>query len=343
MIARRDLPREFRYWNAVWGAPYGSRPSFVRRLRRRLVPGIGRSVENEARSRGPFAWQSNNSNRIFEYPWAYHAIRRQGSHLRVLEIGGGLSGLQFVLAAEGDSVINVDPGQSDHGWKYETDIHQRLCSALRAPVQLFTGNVGSLEASPQSFDVILTISSLEHFPDSDVAMLASAIRRLLKPDGIVVMTIDLFLDLTPFSDRVENQWGRNLDVRKFLNMAGLSLREGNPAELLGFPEFSPAQIMSNLATYLVGEGYPNLSECVIAQPDCHKVRMPTTFSMASEKDRKINGMGALPLLGRTCWIPCWDLSLPRGFRITVSIHETATMCFTASSHIGVATLEMRIG
>jgi 2-polyprenyl-3-methyl-5-hydroxy-6-metoxy-1,4-benzoquinol methylase len=265
MIARRNLPGEFRDWNAVWGAPYGRRPSLFRRARRRLLPGIKPSVQSEARSRGPFAWQSNNSIRIFEYPWAYHAIRRQGSHLQVLEVGGGLSGLQFVLAAEGYSVVNVDPGQSDHEWEYEADLHRRLCGALEAPVQLFDKKIDLLEVPRHSFDVVLSVSALEHFPDADLATLASAMRRLLKPDGIVVMTIDLFLDLKPFSEREENEWGRNLDVRQFLNVAGLTLHDGNPAELLGFPEFNPAQIMGNLGTYLIGEGYPALSQCVVAR------------------------------------------------------------------------------
>ena len=265
MIAKRKLPTEFQDWNAVWGAPYGRRPNFIRRVRGRLLPGIKPSVWSEARSRGPFAWQTNNSIRIFEYPWAYHAIRRQGSHLRVLEVGGGLSGLQFVLGAEGDSMINVDPGQSEHGWNYEAELHRRLCKALKAPVQLFDKKIDSLEGPPYSFDVVLSVSALEHFPDADLAILASAIRRLLKPDGIVVMTIDLFLDLRPFSQREQNEYGRNLDIREFLNMAGLRLIDGNPAELLGFPEFNPTEIMGNLGTYLIGEGYPALSQCVVAR------------------------------------------------------------------------------
>jgi SAM-dependent methyltransferase len=161
--------------------------------------------------------------------------------------------------------VNVDPGQDGLGWKYNAALHRHLCRALKAPVQLFDKKIDSLEAPPHSFDVVLSVSALEHFPNADLAILASAMRRLLKPDGIVVMTIDLFLDLKPFSEREENVWGRNLDISQFLNMAGLRLDDGNPAELLGFPEFNPAQIMGNLATYVVGEGYPVLSQCVVAR------------------------------------------------------------------------------
>ena len=269
MLARRNLPQEFRDWNATWGAPYGKRDSLIGRVRRRLLPGIEPSLKSKARSCGPFAWQSNNSIRKFEYPWAYHAIRRLGNHLRVLEVGGGLSGLQFVLAAEGDDVVNLDPGQAERGWKYNGDLHRRLCSALQAPVRLFDGKIDTLDAPANSFDVILSVSSLEHFPDVDLAMLATSIKRLLKPHGIVVMTIDLFLDLKPFSERETNQWGRNLNVRDFLDMAGLKLEDGDPAELLGFAEFNPARIMANLADYMIGEGYPALSQCLVARPACH--------------------------------------------------------------------------
>jgi len=265
MIAKRDLPRQFREWNAKWGAPYGRRLGCAGRLREALLRGRDLPVWIEARWRGPFGWQTNNSIRIFEYPWAYHIIRRMGSTLRVLEVGGGLSGLQFVLAAEGDCVVNVEPGQDACGWKYESDLHQRLCRAFSAPVELFSKRIDSLNAPPHSFDVILSVSVLEHFSDADLATLAEAIKRLLKPDGIVVMSIDLFLDLKPFSEREDNEWGRNLDVRQFLNRAGLRLDDGNPAELLGFPEFNPCRIMGCLATYLVGHQYPALSQCVVAR------------------------------------------------------------------------------
>lgn len=202
---------------------------------------------------------------MFEYPWAYHAIRRRGSGLRILEVGGGLSGLQFVLAREGNHVVNVDPGQDGYGWTYQSDLHARLCRAYHAPVELFPNRIDSLAAPSRSFDVILSVSALEHFHDADLATLAAAIKRLLKPDGRVALTIDLFLDLKPFSETDSNMWGRNLNVREFLHSAGLRLEEGNPAELVGFPEFTPAQIMGILSTYLLGNSYPVLSQCLVAR------------------------------------------------------------------------------
>jgi 2-polyprenyl-3-methyl-5-hydroxy-6-metoxy-1,4-benzoquinol methylase len=196
MIAKKDLPKSFRDWNARWAAPYGRTP---------FLPGWRLLLWSEARWRGPFGWQGrNNSTRVFEYPWAYHAVSRHGSDLRILEVGGGLSGLQFVLAIEGNQVVNVDPGQDDLGWAYQSDLHRRLSRAFGVQVQLFDKKIDSLEVPPNSFDVLLSVSALEHFSDGDLAALAGAIKQLLKWGGIVVLTIDLFLDLKPFSNREEN-------------------------------------------------------------------------------------------------------------------------------------------
>jgi len=265
MIATKVLPSQFWDWNNKWGAPFGRRQrGFGSRLRRTLLGRRDLPIWMEARWRGPFGWQPNNSIRVFEYPWAYHVIHHRGRGLRVLEVGGGLSGLQFVLAAEGHRVLNVEPGQDRLGWNYRPELHSRLCQAFNAPVELFGQKVDLLNAPHCSYDVIVSISALEHFSDSDLSMLAGAIQRLLKPGGIVVMTIDLFLDLEPFSDKQQNDWGRNLNVREFLNAAGLCLEEGNPSELFGFPKFNAAQILANLSKYLIGD-YPAVAQCLVAR------------------------------------------------------------------------------
>jgi SAM-dependent methyltransferase len=130
---------------------------------------------------------------------------------------------------------------------------------------LFQGTIDQLEAPKRPFDVMLSVSALEHFPDAHLVAAARAVKRLLKPDGVVVMTVDLFLDLKPFSNRERNEWGRNIDLKNFLHQAGLELEEGNVAELFGFPEFDLAVIMGRLATYFVGQ-YPTLSQCLSARP-----------------------------------------------------------------------------
>src|SRR5579862_1571480 len=79
MIAPRQMPQEFYDWNRRHRAPFG------RRNRLSGLLGI--------RYRGPFAFQANNSTRVYEYPWAYSAINahraaRGGRFLDIVELGG---------------------------------------------------------------------------------------------------------------------------------------------------------------------------------------------------------------------------------------------------------------
>ena len=100
-LARRDMPQAYVDWNRRWSAPLGS--AWTRHLGRRWWTWpIAASLV------GPFAFQLNNDTRRVEYPWAYDALAL-APRLRVLEVGGGLSGFQFVLSRCGCRVTNVDP------------------------------------------------------------------------------------------------------------------------------------------------------------------------------------------------------------------------------------------
>src|SRR4051812_7976600 len=105
MLAPHDLPPAYVQWNAAHRAPFGRS---VGRIAARVR--LGGMSAAAIRFRGPFAWQGNNTTREFEYPWAQEQIAAHGSQLDVVDVGGGLSGLQWVLAREGHRVVNVDPG-----------------------------------------------------------------------------------------------------------------------------------------------------------------------------------------------------------------------------------------
>jgi len=127
VLAKRVLPPEYATWNKKWGAPLGHRgvPGLAEVARRagvnyRLAPIFG-----------PFAYQSNSSTRTYEFPWAYHVVRPT-SALRVLEIGGALSGLQFALARAGSEVHNVDPFFDYGGGEYRSGPEKRHAQLNRA-------------------------------------------------------------------------------------------------------------------------------------------------------------------------------------------------------------------
>lgn len=259
MIAPRTLPPQYLAWNRRWRSPDGRASRFA---------WLAKFPELEARYLGPFAFQPNNSTRRFEYPWAYDQIQSRGSELNIVEIGGGLSGLQFVLASEGHCVVNVDPGPAaaGKGWDLDRKMFDRLRSAFRAPVQLIPTTIAHADLAENSADVLLCISVLEHFAPSDLQEFANHAVRILRPDGIAVLTADLFLDIEPFSRGVRNRYGVNVNLCELLKEASLELLSGSPGELYGYPEFSTETILANLAGYSVGESYPSLAQCIVAKP-----------------------------------------------------------------------------
>src|SRR4051812_30140812 len=114
MIAPATLPREYQDWNRRWHAPSG-----------RPLPFKGTLAWSRPALmyRGPFTFQPNSRTREYEYPWAFAQIRSRIAKGTILEIGGGVSGMQFVLARAGYDVINVDPGleAKGRGWPVTSD------------------------------------------------------------------------------------------------------------------------------------------------------------------------------------------------------------------------------
>ena len=257
MLAPRVIPPAYLRWNRRHGAPRG-RPG--RRLDV-LTPSTAWT-----RWRGPFAWQGNNGTRAWEYPWAFHQTAARGRALRVVEVGGGLSGLQWVLARAGHRVINIDPGPSARGlgWELDPARHALLSRAFGASVELRVTTLGEAALPDASVDVLLAVSALEHFAPEDIDDFAAHARRVLAPGGVAVLTADLFLDVEPFTSAPSNAYGRNVDIRAFLDDAGLVLAQGDRAELHGFPQFSADAIQCRLSRYFVGD-YPALAQCIVAR------------------------------------------------------------------------------
>jgi len=256
VIAPSSLPEKFIQWNARHGAPFGRSGN----LKERFLP---RSLYQKFR--GPFAIQVNNTSREFEYPWAFYATPLTAG-LRVLEIGGGLSGFQFVLDKEGCKVVNVDPGMEAKGMGWPCDVNSmnRLNRLFGTTVDLRNTVLTEADLKHESFDRVFSISVLEHLPDNEIEEAMHCAFDLLVPGGYFILTVDLSLDIAPFTTRLLNAYGKNVDIRWLVGIAPFSLVQGDPKELYGFTEFEPDLIQSNLSSYLIGK-YPTLTQCFVLQ------------------------------------------------------------------------------
>jgi len=257
MIARRDWSKKYEPWNSACGAPSGFRT-------RKIVPRPLKLTRLGARLAGPFAFQPNNDTRTVEYPWAFEALQvRRG--MRVLDIGGSLAGFQFVLGMEGCEVINVDPGEESRGrgWQVSEEVFAKLNRAFGTNVVLKKCFLQDAQLPDDYFDRVVSISVLEHVPEDDIAAIFAEIRRVLKPGGLVVLTLDLFLNVKPFSEADRNEYGKNIDVRWLVENSGMELIHGEPAELYGFAEFDAAAIKAKQDEYYVGVGYPTMAQTIV--------------------------------------------------------------------------------
>ena len=256
MIGRREMPAHFSAWNRRWGAPYGKRPRYLLRdqAARFRIPQVV----------GPFGFQPDNSiTRRFEYPWAYHAVPLRPG-MRAVEIGGSLAGLQFILSKEGIRMINVDPGErAAHGWPVNQESIGRLNQAFGTDVELRNCYIEEAGLEEASVDLVYSISTIEHIPLELLPSILAEVNRILVPGGRFVLTVDLFLDLEPFSYETENITGRNVDVQWLVETSGLELEQGDRSELYGYPEFDHRRIMGNLFAYEYGHFYPSLAQALV--------------------------------------------------------------------------------
>src|SRR5580692_3156584 len=129
MLALSNVPENYNRWNLLHGAPYGRIPP-IPWWKRKFI-----SAEETARLRGPFAIQLNNTIREFEYPWAFD-VAKLSPGMRVLEIGGGLAGFQFVLDQFGCKVVNVDPGLAREDWPCDNASMDKLNRRFGTNVEL---------------------------------------------------------------------------------------------------------------------------------------------------------------------------------------------------------------
>jgi SAM-dependent methyltransferase len=221
-----------------------------------------------ARMRGPFGIQQNNTVREFEYPWAYFATPVR-SGFDVLDIGGGLGGFQFVLARAGCRVVNVDPGMdaAGIGWPCDDSTMRHLNRLFGTSVRLRNTVIDRADLADDAFDVAYSISVLEHLPPDELVATMKEVHRVLRSGGHFVLTVDLFLNVAPFTSTPRNKFGTNVDLRWLLAQAPFELAAGTLSELHGFEGFSTEWVLTNLADLLVGD-YPALSQCLVLRKAC---------------------------------------------------------------------------
>lgn len=158
-------------------------------------------LAQEARFRSPdYPWPKDplhTFSRIWEYPYAYYHLKKwKGQNAAdkrpvAVDIGSGVTFFPFSAARLGFDVVCVDPDPVCF-----KDLARAAAVTDAAP-----GSVRGVQASGERIplpdgqaDVVYCISVLEHMPSYEGTVREMA--RLLKPDGLLLLTIDVNADRT---------------------------------------------------------------------------------------------------------------------------------------------------
>lgn len=153
-----------------------------------------------------FGFFTGTAPRYLEYPWIIENIDRAPAPGQVLDVGAGLSPVPVILASRGWAVTTVDYSDTKRSlaqagrlneWGFLD--YQEVDRRIRS----FNQDFSRAEFAPDSFDVIYSVSVIEHMPAAIRRDVFGAAGRYLKPGGTFVLS----LDLVPESLRL---WNKNL-------------------------------------------------------------------------------------------------------------------------------------
>jgi 2-polyprenyl-3-methyl-5-hydroxy-6-metoxy-1,4-benzoquinol methylase len=171
--------------------------------------------------------------RCFEYPWVASKLLNSFGK-RVLDLGAGVSVLPLWLAENGLNVVTIDYHNlirkldnrlswNEWGFLDFSLLDDRIVS-INQDMTSFSDDLG--------FDVIYSVSVIEHMPADARRSMISRLKQLLRPDGRIILTLDLIPgsdSLWPFSEGklVEEQGvhGELSDIIRELENTGLEVFE----------------------------------------------------------------------------------------------------------------------
>ena len=125
-------------------------------------------------------------------PWAVKAVlasRRPPA--RVLEIGGGEPVVSGFLSELGYDVTLIDPYDGFGNGPTDYERYTELFPHVKLVRDYFSRDMANF--APASFDVIFSVSVLEHIPPDPLRSCFAAIKEALRPGGLSIHCFDFVL------------------------------------------------------------------------------------------------------------------------------------------------------
>jgi hypothetical protein len=151
----------------------------------------------------------DHAPRLWEYPVVATLI---ADHLapgsRVMDVGAGVTPLPPYLTSGGYVVDTVDPSSTVRDWSTQAEWNEwgfLDYGAAGLAHRSWNSTLGHVPLDPP-FDGVYSVSVIEHMPADDRRALLADMAARTRPEGLVVLTIDLVRG-------EDDLWNRNLGVQ----------------------------------------------------------------------------------------------------------------------------------
>ncbi|MCJ7805531.1 class I SAM-dependent methyltransferase [Patescibacteria group bacterium] len=148
---------------------------------------------------------------IFWLERAFFVNRVIKKNSSVLDIGCGdgiFSGLFYSAVAKEVLAIDLDSRAISHAKRYYN----------RSNVTFINRNILKWEPKDKKFDLILLFAVIEHFSKRDGLLLLEKIRKMMKPDGLLMGSTPVFSDKGYHNMEHKNEFSSVKDLNKFLGI-----------------------------------------------------------------------------------------------------------------------------
>jgi len=174
--------------------------------------------------------------RQIEMPLVLSLLRQQGIRGRILDIGS-----PKLLALYLASTCNVESHATDISDYFVADL-RRFRQVLRLPnLEIHTADGRQTGYPDAFFDAVFSISVIEHMPDDSDMQCFSEVSRLLKPGGVFVFDLPVFVPAEDTPIVVEERFADGRFHQHRYSLAALGQRLATQPKL------------ELMATYLAGE------------------------------------------------------------------------------------------
>ncbi len=131
--------------------------------------------------------------RALEYPWVLARLPAKLNGLRILDVGAGVNPLPFMLADRGAEVTTLD----NHPTARDPSAREQWNEWGFLDYALIEARIASVRAAYEAyisaslFDVIYSVSVIEHVPGDVRRLWIDNFARQLTPGGVLLLTVDL--------------------------------------------------------------------------------------------------------------------------------------------------------